>query len=176
MVRKYQLRVNKKGALKRGNKVIAMIAASMMAAVMLMSVGQVSANNNEDTYERFSFDGDNMVNSDWRHKRDTTSCYLNCYSSTGNDSFYVDIYGTDQHRNVGGTKCGGTYLFYEGKTMYMENYVYENYYNKAECPDGDSSAVMYYVTYPNGYVYNDFHCWWSPDNMSGWYSDHIVQQ
>lgn len=147
---------------KKSNRVLTAISAAMVALTVLGMGSTVFANNNTDTYECFSFIGDNTARSDFRRKDDISSCWCNCYdSSNGEAGFYITVYGTDEHNNTSGSYCGHkSYYFAEDVTWYMWNTVYETY--------GDSDyTAAYLVASPQGYVIEDFECWWSPDNGSG---------
>mgnify|MGYP000579781948 CR=1 FL=1 len=101
-----------------------------MLAVTIGGTGVTAfANNNSDTYECFSFSGENTLRSDFRRKDDTSSSWCNCYDSSNSDSgFYIQVYGTSEHNNTSGSYCGRrSYYFSEDTTWYMWNVVYETY-------------------------------------------------
>ena len=147
---------------KKSNKILAAITAAMLAVTIGGTGVTAFANNNSDTYECFSFSGENTLRSDFRRKDDTSSSWCNCYDSSNSDSgFYIQVYGTSEHNNTSGSYCGRrSYYFSEDTTWYMWNVVYETY------GDCDYTAA-YLIASPQGSIYDDFECWWSPDNGSG---------
>ena len=176
MVRKNPF--HKEQVTKKANGIIAALSAIMLTVPLTLGGITALANNNSDTYECFSFSGDGTQRSDWRHKEDTTSCYLKCYNSSDSETYFkLDIYGTNQHNNTSGSYCGRqTYTFSEGDVKYMWNDVYETYGGGEGCSDNDSSAIIYYIASPQGSSYDDYECLWSPDNMSGHYGDYFFSE
>ena len=135
---------------KKSNKILAAITAAMLAVTIGGTGVTAFAYNNSDTYECFSFSGENTSRSDFRHKDDISSCWCNCYNSSNSDAgFYIEVYGGHK-----------SYYFSEDTTWYMWNVVYETY------GDCDYTAA-YLIASPQGSIYDDFDCWWSPDNGSG---------
>lgn len=147
---------------KKSNKILAAITAAMLAVTIGGTGVTAFANNNDNTYECFSFSGENTSRSDFRRKDDISSCWCNCYNSSNSDAgFYIQVYGTSEHNNTSGSYCGRrSYYFSEDTTWYMWNVVYETY------EDCDYKAA-YLIASPQGSIYDDFECWWSPDNGSG---------
>ena len=147
---------------KKSNKILAAITAAMLAVTIGGTGVTAFANNNSDTYECFSFSGENTSRSDFRRKDDTSSSWCNCYDSSNSEAgFYIQVYGTSEHNNTSGSYCGRrSYYFSEDTTWYMWNLVYETY------GDCDYTAA-YLIASPQGAIYDDFDCWWSPDNGSG---------
>lgn len=146
---------------KKSNKILAAITAAMLA-VTIGGTGVTALANSSDTYECFSFSGENTSRSDFRRKDDTSSSWCNCYDSSNSDAgFYIEVYGTSEYNNTSGSYCGRrSYYFSEDTTWYMWNLVYETY------GDCDYTAA-YLIASPQGSIYDDFDCWWSPDNGSG---------
>ena len=71
------------------------------------------------------------------------------------------MYGTSEHNNTSGSYCGRrSYYFSEDTTWYMWNLVYETY-------GKEKYTAAYLIASPQGSIYDDFDCWWSPDNGSG---------
>ena len=147
---------------KKSNKILAAITAAMLAVTIGGTGVTAFANNNSDTYECFSFSGENTSRSDFRRKDDTSSSWCNCYDSSNSEAgFYIQVYGTSEHNNTSCSYCGRrSYYFSEDTTWYMWNLVYETY------GDCDYTAA-YLIASPQGAIYDDFDCWWSPDNGSG---------
>ena len=63
------------------NQIATGFAAVLLGLIVAGTGTKVFANNNSDTYEYFSFSGDNTVHSDFRRKDDTSSSWCNCYDS-----------------------------------------------------------------------------------------------
>ena len=114
---------------KKSNKILAAITAAMLAVTIGGTGVTAFANNNSDTYECFSFSGENTSRSDFRRKDDTSSSWCNCYDSSNSEAgFYIQVYGTSEHNNTSGSYCGRrSYYFSEDTTWYMWNLVYETY-------------------------------------------------
>ena len=144
------------------NQIATGFAAVLLGLIVAGTGTKVFANNNSDTYEYFSFSGDNTVHSDFRRKDDTSSSWCNCYDSSNSDAgFYIQVYGTSEHNNTSGSYCGRrSYYFSEDTTWYMWNLVYETY-------GKEKYTAAYLIASPQGSIYDDFDCWWSPDNGSG---------
>jgi hypothetical protein len=71
------------------------------------------------------------------------------------------IFRCMEHRNIIIRQAvTASYYFSEDTTWYMWNVVYETY------EDCDYKAA-YLIASPQGSIYDDFECWWSPDNGSG---------
>ena len=83
---------------KKSNKILAAITAAMLAVTIGGTGVTAFANNNSDTYECFSFSGENTSRSDFRRKDDISSCWCNCYNSSNSDAgFYIEVYGTSEY-------------------------------------------------------------------------------
>ena len=86
---------------KKSNKILAAITAAMLAVTIGGTGVTAFANNNDNTYECFSFSGENTSRSDFRRKDDISSCWCNCYNSSNSDSgFYIQVYGTSEHNKI----------------------------------------------------------------------------
>ena len=91
---------------KKSNKILAAITAAMLA-VTIGGTGVTALANSSNTYECFSFSGENTSRSDFRRKDDTSSSWCNCYDSSNSDAgFYIQVYGTSEHNNTSGSYCG----------------------------------------------------------------------
>ena len=89
---------------KKSNKILAAITAAMLAVTIGGTGVTAFANNNSDTYECFSFSGENTSRSDFRRKDDTSSSWCNCYDSSNSEAgFYIQVYGTSEHNNTSGS-------------------------------------------------------------------------
>ena len=99
------------------NQIAAGFAAVLLGLIVAGTGTKVFANNNSDTYEYFSFSGDNTVHSDFRRKADTTSSWCKCFNASSDESeFYVTVYGTSEHNNTSGSYCGRrAYVFGKNK-------------------------------------------------------------
>ena len=83
------------------NQIATGFAAVLLGLIVAGTGTKVFANNNSDTYEYFSFSGDNTVHSDFRRKDDTTSSWCKCFNASSDESeFYVTVYGTSEHNNT----------------------------------------------------------------------------
>ena len=88
------------------NQIATGFAAVLLGLIVAGTGTKVFANNNSDTYEYFSFSGDNTVHSDFRRKDDTTSSWCKCFNASSDESeFYVTVYGTSEHNNTSGSYC-----------------------------------------------------------------------
>ena len=150
---------------KKSNKILAAITAAMLA-VTIGGTGVTALANSSNTYECFSFSGENTSRSDFRRKDDTTSSWCKCFNASSDESeFYVTVYGTNEHNNTSGSYCGRrAYAIGIDTQWYMWNTVYETYGNEAY-------TAAYLVASPKESIQDDFECWWSPDNGSGIYGD-----
>ena len=165
MSSKRDRRINMKKKTGKVNQIATGFAAVLLGLIVAGTGTKVFANNNSDTYEYFSFSGDNTVHSDFRRKDDTSS-WCKCFNASSDESeFYVTVYGTSEHNNTSGSYCGRrAYVFGKNKEWYMWNTVYETY-------GDDAYTAAYLAASPKGFVQDDFECWWSPDNGSGIYGD-----
>ena len=64
------------------NQIATGFAAVLLGFIVAGTGTKVFANNNSDTYEYFSFSGDNTVHSDFRRKDDTTSSWCKCFNAS----------------------------------------------------------------------------------------------
>ena len=99
MSSKRDRRINMKKKTGKVNQIATGFAAVLLGLIVAGTGTKVFANNNSDTYEYFSFSGDNTVYSDFRRKDDTTSSWCKCFNASSDESeFYVTVYGTsEQH-------------------------------------------------------------------------------
>lgn len=73
---------------KKSNKILAAITAAMLA-VTIGGTGVTALANSSNTYECFSFSGENTSRSDFRRKDDTSSSWCNCYDSSNSDAGFL---------------------------------------------------------------------------------------
>lgn len=117
MSSKRDRRINMKKKTGKVNQIATGFAAVLLGLIVAGTGTKVFANNNSDTYEYFSFSGDNTVHSDFRRKDDTTSSWCKCFNASSDESeFYVTVYGTSEHNNTSGSYCGRrAYVFGKNK-------------------------------------------------------------
>ena len=128
------------------------IAAFLMAATMVTSMGAMTANanNHADTVYAFNFNQSER-RTDYREKQDDSSSYMKCISTEA--PYTAHVYGYKDGK-IYDRSLGNTYQFNSGTVRFMLNNVYET---------GMRYAGIY-GTRNYGYSYTASGVW-SPDSI-----------
>lgn len=122
-------------------------------ALMLMCFSSISnASNYIDSPYHFDFSGNRVV-TNFRPKQDSSSVYMVCEKSAYSYTAHVISRSTQTAKEVDCSN-GRAYLFNQGTTCFMENYVYEWGYGEAAIRASKNYNYNYFATGK-----------WSPDSI-----------
>ena len=111
------------------NKVVKKLTALVMSAMVIGSIGVVTAEASNWVDSNYSYDFSTKPDrTPVREKQDASSCYMSCYYAQG--TYKAQVVSVVNGLNV---DCAGGnyYTFRTGTTHYLTNYVYENGYRNA---------------------------------------------
>ncbi len=115
-------------------RIFSRMLVSVLTVVSVLQIGAVATNaagNYKDTAFEFDFCGEHKF-TEFRDKEDNTSSYMKCNSCTSGTSYTAHVVGLDLYAaGIFDASRGHVYVFTEGTTCKLINYVYEDGYEYA---------------------------------------------
>ena len=140
------------------NKIKKVLGSVLLSAMMISTMGSVTAfaNNSTDTSYNFTFENAQRY-TDARAKQDTSKLYMKCNSITSNTSYTAHAVGcTSATSTKVDCSRGNSYTFATAGTYYyMTSWVKENGYNYARIACNPNYGYKFTASGK-----------WSPDNVN----------